>query len=204
MSNINTSNKVGIHFAPMPKLLTSAEIRNIENYVFESIFVPLKLKQKDFYNFLDFLYKNMEKTMKKGNDLQFSISEILYQGTHILSKKGQIDKYIKSNGLLTFLHFLIIDRLNEEGIKTNDNSYKIKHNNKIIICNNEYKGCLWKGKFHDWEMHEKTCEFASEGSKLIRCKCDFEISNEHENNCPIRVIFILTLKYYLGQKKNHK
>lgn len=204
MSNVNTSNKVGIHFAPMPKLLTSAEIRSIENYVFESVFVPLKLKQKDFYNFLDFLYKNLEKPIKKGNGLQFAISEILYQSTHILSKKGNIDKFIKNNGLLAFLHLLMIDRLNEEGIKTNDISYKIKHNNKIIICNNEYKGCPWKGKFLDWEMHEKTCEYANEGNKLIRCKCDLEISNEHEISCPIRVIFKYTLKYYLGQKKNDK
>jgi hypothetical protein len=202
MSNSASSNKVSIQFAPMPKLLTSAEIRNIENYIFESVFIPLKLKQKDFYNFLDFLYGNLEKTIKKGNDLQFTLSEILYNGTHILSKKGNIDKMIKNNGILTFLNFLMIDRLNDQGSKIQDYFYKIKYRNKIVLCNNEYRGCAWKGKFHDWEMHEKTCEFSSEGNKLIRCRCDLEAGLEHEINCPIRVIFTFAVKYYLGQKKN--
>jgi hypothetical protein len=130
-----------------------------------------------------------ESEMPKPLDLEALIEEYIYRNLQFL-KKELITDAIKKNGLLSFLMIFMQNKLESENLLNNFVGRRIRHNQKIIYCSNERYGCVYKGKFADYLLHERDdCQYEKISCPFLSCKAK-ELKKDmknHENTCPFKV-----------------
>lgn len=170
-----TSVKTVLPLTPPPASISRLDLIKIENYLYHSIFMPLKMDRKKFEYFIGIVLKTVQEKKTEINTIQNLIYEYLNTDDNLL-QKSKLDKYYQNNGLLSFLSILIINKIEPEKLYS-DHLLSIKFNKKIIVCSMEYKGCTWKGQFKDLDDHfKKNCEF-------------YRNQNDNNNNQEKQVIY---------------